>query len=72
MDTEIKLSANQKRFIKIAEKSNLEIDYTYSGRGMYGKRCPCVRVDNLSEWDGNPHKFKVDSMGLGYVIYAQD
>lgn len=70
-DTKTTYTTNQKRFIKIAEKSGLEIDYGYSGRGMYGKTCPAVRVDSLSEWEGNPHKFQIDNMGLGYVIYAQ-
>lgn len=72
MDTKIEYSANQKKFIRLAKKSNLEIDYTYSGRGMYGKTCPCVRVDSLSEWQGNPHQFQIDNMGLGFVIYAQN
>lgn len=65
-----KLSANQKLFVKDAERAGLEVDYSYSGRGMYGKTCPSVNVDRLGEF-GTRAKTQSDSMGLGYVIYAR-
>lgn len=71
MQAEIKLSANQKKFVKSAEKAGLDVDYSYSGRFMYGKTCPAVRVSYLEQWPGNPNKYSIDNMGKGYVIYAR-
>lgn len=63
-------SKNQLQFIEDAQDASLDIDYSYSGRGMYGDSCPAVRVDYVGDFDtsANVH---VDSMGLGVVIYAR-
>lgn len=65
------LSEKQKKFVELCEAEGLEIDYDYSGRGMYGKTCPAVRVDGLDELSFNPNKYCVDNMGRGYVVYCQ-
>lgn len=59
----------EKAFTKLCEDEGLTVE-TYSGRGMYGRYCPSVNVDSLSEFPGNPHHWCVDSMGLGFVIYT--
>lgn len=66
------LSETQKRFVRLCKKHELKIDYGYSGRFMYGRKCPSVVVDHLSEFPGNPHKFQIDDMGLGKVVYCKD
>lgn len=64
------LSENQKEFVAAALREGYEIDYSYSGRGMYGHQCPAVRLG--SGEDFNPSaEHKVDSMGRGSVVYAQ-
>lgn len=62
-------SNNQLLFIKDMEENGYEIDYNYSGRGMFGETCPSVVTD-----DNNlptKAKLQVDSMGLSRVFYAQ-
>ena len=65
------LTGNQFLFVQEAEEQGLEVDYTYSGRFMYGATCPAVR---LSMDDLIRVKFtanvRQDDMGLGKVIYA--
>ena len=60
------LSDNQIRFVMAAWDNDLLV-YSYSGRGMYGERCPAVTSDNL------PFNANVltDNMGLSYVFYAR-
>lgn len=65
------LTDHQKKFVKTCENAGLKVYYTYSGRGMFGQTCPAVNVDSLSEFPGNPHKFLIDQMGLGYVVYCR-
>lgn len=64
------LSENQAKFCNDAEDCGLEIDFFYSGRGMYGKYCPCVRCDEPNEI-ATRAKVRTDSMGRGVVVYAQ-
>lgn len=64
------LSPNQVMFCEEAYRSDLELKFTYSGRGMFGKTCPSVNVDEKEEYEGSA-KYKTDSMGLGFVLYAQ-
>ena len=63
------LSANQQLFVADAEAQDCEVDYTYSGRGMYGQKCPAVRVGGPGDF-GTKASTSSDSMGLGIVIYA--
>ena len=64
------LSKNQQKFVDDARKQGFAVDYGYSGRFMYGQRCPAVRLDNVRDL---PTKAKTewDNMGLGYVVYAR-
>ncbi len=64
------LSSNQKKFVKDIEAQGLKVDYSYSGRGMFGKTCPSVTMQNPSNL-GTKAKTEIDHMGLGYIIYAQ-
>jgi hypothetical protein len=64
------LSDNQKQFVRDAEEQGLEINWDYSGRGMFGKCCPAVMVDGLGEFHTTAN-YESDSMGLGFVIYAR-
>ena len=53
--------------------------YSYSGRGMYGKTCVAINLDNDAQlWDlafelGKKSEYfpapKTDSMGKGIVVY---
>jgi len=71
-DERYTLTANQMLFVREAEEQELEVDYTYSGRGMYGAYCPAVR---LEAEDLLRYKFTAavarDSLGLGMVVYAR-
>jgi hypothetical protein len=61
-----KLTPTQKRFVAKAKREGFEIDYGYSGRFMYGERCPAVRCDaGQFGYRGACQ----DQMGLGIVIY---
>lgn len=64
------LTVNQARFCNDADRSGLKIDWTYSGRGMYGKLCPAVVVEQANELQTRA-KVREDSMGRSVVIYAQ-
>lgn len=67
------LSPAQIAFVQkaIDEGFGEKLDFTYSGRGMYGKLCPAVI---LGQDERNDFGFKgasADSMGLGSVIYMR-
>lgn len=63
-------SPNQLAFIEDAQDTCYEIDYGYSGRGMYGDVCPCIICESHNDIT-TAAKTQIDSMGLGIVIYAQ-
>ena len=63
-------SSNQLIFIEDAENKGYEIDYGYSGRGMYGDVCPCIHCESHNDLKTTADT-RMDSMGLGIVIYAQ-
>lgn len=63
-------SKNQLQFIEDAEQTDFEIDYEYSGRGMFGDVCPCIRCDSHNDLKTKANTV-IDSMGKGIVIYAQ-
>ena len=70
LDEELIYSKKQLKFIQDAEDEGLEVDYTYSGRGMYGDYCPAVRCDSHNDLTTKA-KTRIDSMGRGIVIYAE-
>ncbi len=65
------LSKNQQKFIRSAKRAGIEVDMTYSGRAMFGRTCPAVRVDRPSDIPTRAH-VAIDSMGKGVVVYARD
>ncbi len=44
----------------------------YSGRGMFGRKCPSVVVDNYLDFiaEVGMKGLKVDNMGLKWVVYT--
>jgi hypothetical protein len=62
------MSENQRQFIADAESQGYEWVY-YSGRGMFGRQCPSVHVEDPSDLETTA-KHRTDSLGLGYVLYA--
>lgn len=63
-------SENQRQFIEDCE-NDFEIDYSYSGCGMFGDVCPAIRCER-NEHPASKAKYVHDSMGLGMVYYAQN
>lgn len=67
---ELLYSENQRQFIEDARNQGLEVEFDYSGRGMYGETCPSVcleRGENMKTMSN----YETDSMGLGSVAYAR-
>lgn len=65
----MELSKNQKQFVEDAEDQGHEIDYEYSGRGMFGAKCPSITVKGMGELNTSA-EISWDNMGKDYVIYA--
>lgn len=63
-------TANQMKFARECQDDGHEINWTYSGRGMFGAICPAVRCDSENEIHTTA-KYQTDGMGLGVVCYAQ-
>lgn len=63
------LSANQQMFVRAAKRAGLKVE-SYSGRGMFGDRCPAVYLDAGQAFNTRA-QVKTDSMGKGTVVYAQ-
>jgi hypothetical protein len=63
------LSGSQATFVDLALQLGLDVDYDYSGRGMYGATCPAVRVEYLHEFPMHT-EYHTDGMGLGHVVYC--
>lgn len=63
------LTDTQKKFVSKARKNGLKIRWDYSGRGMYGARCPAVIVGHPSDFSFKHSN--VDNMGLDYVVYCR-
>lgn len=72
MEAEAKknLSENQKMFIEDAEEQGFKVDYTYSGRGMYGKTCPSIIEERDGDRFGTKARTSSDNMGRDTVIYC--
>ena len=62
------LSSNQQDFVQQVLKLGLEVD-SYSGRGMFGAKCPAVYVRRVGEMRLDC-AYRQDVMGLGFVLYA--
>ncbi len=62
------LTENQKMFVQTAIAQEFEINWSYSGRGMFGKKCPAVVGQSFSSLS----KFCQDNMGKDIVFYAKD
>jgi hypothetical protein len=62
------LTPNQALFVNDALDEGRRVR-PYSGRGMFGKRCPAIEVEDLTEFKSRS-EFTYDSMGLDYVLYA--
>lgn len=69
---EYSLSDNQVQFVMDVLGNSLEIDYGYSGRGMFGRCCPCVVIDGYGEQFSTTADTRQDNLGLQKVIYARD
>jgi hypothetical protein len=63
------MSDNQKKFVRAARRQGLTVDYGYSGRGMYNRRCPSVVVPRPNDFRTRAHVC-LDNMGLQFVVYA--
>jgi len=44
----------------------------YSGRGMFGRECPGVTVENPQDFiaEMGMKGLKIDNMGLRYIVYT--
>lgn len=69
MSAPYKLSANQQVFVEDARMMDFDVDYTYSGRFMYGKQCPAVIIDSVGDF-GTSADTLADNMGKGFVVYC--
>jgi len=67
--TFVTLTDNQKLFIRAAKRAGLDV-YSYSGRGMYGDKCPAVTVSHAAAFKTRA-KVSTDSMGKDVVVYAR-
>lgn len=68
------VSAREKienKFRKKAESLGYKVR-TYSGRGMYGRICPGVTVENANDFiaEMGMKNLKVDNMGLSFIVYT--
>lgn len=70
IEDEAKLSENQAKFVRAAKRAGLDV-FQYSGRGMFGRKCPAVSLDRGQTFRPRAAT-KTDSLGLGTVVYAQD
>lgn len=65
------LTKTQKAFVRKAEAEGFKIDYGYSGRCMYGRCCPAVRLGRDEIGAFGFRGASSDAMGLGQVIYME-
>ena len=61
----------EKQFKAKAESLGYDVK-DYSGRGMFGRECPSVVVENPNDFiaEMGIKGLKVDNMGLKYVVYT--
>jgi hypothetical protein len=63
------LSENQENFAIDAFVAGYEVSFDYSGRGMFGRKCPSISVMSREDFSSSSH-FLQDNMGIGKVLYA--
>ena len=63
------LSKNQEAFIRAAKRAGLDV-FAYSGRGMYGDKCPAVSVRSAHDFKTRA-TVSTDSLGMDVVVYAR-
>ena len=61
------LTIRQIDFIRKANKAGHKVYYDYSGRGMFGRKCPAYNCDNANQI---MQGYSSDNMGTGYVVYC--
>lgn len=61
----------EKLFTEKAEELGYEVK-TYSGRGMFGRQCPSVTVENPNDFiaEIGIKGLKINNMGLDFVVYT--
>lgn len=61
----------EKKFRQKAESLGYKVR-EYSGRGMFGRECPAVTVENPSDFiaEMGMKGLLTDNMGLKYVVYT--
>ncbi len=66
-----KMTEKEEEFKREAEELGYEVKQ-YSGRGMFGRECPSVTVENYLDFiaEIGMKGLKVDNMGLQYVVYT--
>lgn len=70
--SDYKLTNDQSIFVQEAKEAGLTIDYAYSGRHMYGKKCPSVVVEDVHSFRSAAKGTQWDNLGLRYVLYCPD
>ncbi len=65
------MTDKETKFTEKAQELGYEV-VPYSGRGMFGKECPSVTVDNVMDFiaEMGMKGLKWDNMGLSYVVYT--
>jgi len=65
------LTIKEKKFKEKAESLGYTVR-TYSGRGMFGRSCPAVTVDNPNDFiaEIGMKGLKIDNMGRSYIVYT--
>ena len=64
------LTPRQQQFIRDATKAGFIVRYDYSGRGMFGRRCPAFTINSLNHLQFLTTTYATDQLGLGYVVYC--
>jgi len=71
------MNEDQKTVRDLADAIGAEIYGSYSGRGMYGKRCIGISCDDSNDVMSSYKEFNlprpsVDQLGRGYICYWQN
>lgn len=69
MEFPYELSESQVQFVEKAKAEGFRIRFDYSGRGMFGRQCPAVYLDQDEIGSFGCKGAKRDDLGKGEVIY---